>query len=110
MRAKLYVLVGVVVLMAAGAAWAYSVSGQTVPAPDVPAPEATVAGCCETGDCCCPGAGNCCDPAKRVSADVAKALRKAESCCVTGDCCCPGAGSCCAAPADGDAKPSCCQK
>jgi hypothetical protein len=94
MRAKLIALTALVLSIAAGAAWAYSTTSQ-------PAPEPTEAGCCVTGDCCCPGQGACCDHEKRAAPDVANSLVKSESCCQTGNCCCPGAGSCCpASPAD----------
>ena len=101
MRAKLYALAGLVLLSAAGAAWAYTSADQATEAPVL-----TEAGCCVTGDCCCPGQGACCDLTKRVTPEVAKTLTKAEGCCGTGNCCCPGAGSCCAA----DAGKSCCEK
>jgi hypothetical protein len=111
MRAKIYVLAGVVLMAAAGAAWAYSVSNRAAPAADSPVPsDAATLGCCETGDCCCPGQGSCCDQTQRLSPEVVKSLKRSESCCETGNCCCPGAGSCCAAKASPDDKPACCKK
>ena len=95
MRAKLYALIGLTLFAVGGAALAYVATGRAEAAP-----EPTEAGCCVTGDCCCPAQGACCDPAKRVTGEAAKSFVKAESCCATGNCCCPGAGSCCAAPAD----------
>jgi hypothetical protein len=109
MRTKvLSVAALLVALVAGGAALAFNgfTSAESNAAPIATTIDA--AGCCVTGDCCCPGAGSCCDLTKRATGDSAKDLKKAENCCSTGNCCCPGAGSCCAETTA--AKPACCQK
>lgn len=94
MKTKYMVVAGVLaVLVVGGVAWGFAVGK---PADTPPAAQTEGAGCCVTGDCCCPGQGSCCDTSKRVSAEVAKTLTKAAGCCSTGQCCCPGQGSCCA--------------
>lgn len=115
MRTKFFAYAALVVtLVIGGAAWAFTGT-------DTPAPQDETAGCCVTGDCCCPGQGSCCDPTKRATGDIVKTLKKTANCCSTGNCCCPGAGSCCTATttevkADAKecctstAKASCCSK
>ena len=107
MRTKLFAI-AVLGLIAGGTALAFTLTGktaqadtQTVAAP-VQADEA--AGCCVTGDCCCPGQGACCDPAAKAKATATTGVKKAAGCCATGNCCCPGQGSCCAATATPSAK------
>ena len=109
MRTKLFAI-AVLGLIAGGTALAFTLTGktaqadtQTVAAP-VQADEA--AGCCVTGDCCCPGQGACCDPAAKAkaTATTTKSVKAGAGCCTTGDCCCPGQGSCCAATATPSAK------
>jgi len=108
MKTKFFALAGLLVALAAGgAAWAFT-GGNPVQADAAPVTQVTEAGCCVTGDCCCPGQGSCCDLSKRATADVAKTLKKAASCCSTGNCCCPGAGSCCGAPQDSASGEECC--
>lgn len=109
MRTKVLSFAVLVVALAAGGA-AFAFNGFAFNGSDAtPAVAATeVAGCCATGDCCCPGQGSCCDLTKQATGDSAKGLKKAVSCCSTGDCCCPGAGSCCAA--SNATVPACCKK
>jgi hypothetical protein len=78
-------------LIVAGATWASNKpTAKTEPV------STKAAGCCVTGDCCCPGQGSCCDPTAKAKAPTAiKAAKKGAGCCVTGDCCCPGQGDCC---------------
>ena len=107
MRIKIAVgVVMVLALLAAGVTLTYALTGSKAKADTPPVvntePANEVAGCCVTGDCCCPGQGSYCDPAAKAKAATAV---KAASCCLTGDCCCPGHGSCCA-PAGAD----CCKK
>jgi hypothetical protein len=113
MRIKMFVVVIVAVGLLAAGAVAFNLTGSRAKADAPPAvnqePAVAAAGCCETGDCCCPGAGLCCDPAAKAKAKSPTAV-KAASCCETGDCCCPGQGSCCApATAAKDGK-NCCNK
>jgi len=93
MRSKLAIalVLSVALLLAcvvAGAAFALTrKAADAVPSPVAPL------GCCETGDCCCPGQGACCDQSARVKTPEGATRR--DNCCVTGDCCCPGHGDCC---------------
>ena len=115
MRTKLLAL-AVLGLIAGGTALAITLTGRTAQAdtPTVAAPAQAIeaAGCCVTGDCCCPGQGACCDPAaKAKAATTTKSVKTGAGCCATGDCCCPGQGSCCADTATVGAKPeskACC--
>ena len=84
-KLSLFIMLGLI----AGAAWA---SNQTPIKSDQVQLDA---GCCVTGNCCCPGQGACCDVTKRRSQFSATAAA-GSSCCQTGNCCCPGAGACCA--------------
>lgn len=108
MRTKVCAFACLLAAAAGGAAWAFNGtagSHATVP-PVAQSGEAEPAGCCVTGDCCCPGQGSCCDLSKRATADEAKSLKKAAGCCSTGNCCCPGAGFCCATSEAAPAKES----
>lgn len=94
MRSKMSaaLLLGVLFVGAAGAAWAFA-----KPSTVAEQANAEAFGCCVTGDCCCPGEGSCCDPTAKANAKLStKTAKKGFGCCVTGDCCCPGQGSCCA--------------
>jgi hypothetical protein len=114
MRSKVFVGLALVVgLAAGGVAWGFSGSAnRDEAAPAIQQEVATpAAGCCITGDCCCPGQGACCDVSVRAKVTTVVA-KKATSCCVTGDCCCPGRGACCATSSVSaePAKHSCCKK
>ncbi len=126
MRTKMFALaVAAMGLFAGGTVLAFNLTGKAQADTPVVATEAQVvdaAGCCVTGDCCCPGQGACCDPAVKVKANTTTAVKKGDGCCVTGNCCCPGQGSCCAdlttVKADakvggtnkGEKKGSCCKQ
>ena len=111
MRTKIFAVAVVALgLLVGGIALAFTLTGskaQADPPPAAPEQPVAVAGCCVTGDCCCPGQGSCCAPAAKAKAKTA-AVKKAASCCLTGDCCCPGHGACCAAATD--AKECCAAK
>ena len=113
MRTKLLAL-AVLGLIAGGTALAVTLTGKTAQADTRtvadPVQAVEAAGCCVTGDCCCPGQGACCDPAAKAKATT-KSVKAGAGCCATGNCCCPGQGSCCAGTAPASAKPevkACC--